>query len=189
MKKITLPDILDIYYADGDSGCIYVIKGGKRNLLRSHIERGGKQPRVSLRDVNGGIKKYSLGYLILGAYEGFKDKKLYEYRFRNDNPADTRLKNLGWVEKFGFIDALNDDEYRLFREKIEVISKEACVAFSRYMNYRLKTNNNLAGYSAKGRKRFFEKLMSVDIQQIKNINDAVNLSFINLKETTSNENN
>lgn len=183
MKKIILPDIQDIYYADGDSGMIKMRKGGKYVELTSYVEEVRKEPRVSLKKKDGTWRKLARGYLIIGAYEGFKDKKLFVYRFRNEDPADTRIKNMEWVERFGFIDSLSADEYRLFREKIDRISLESCIEFSRYFDKRLKRENGLAGYSPRARKKFFERLLSVNVQRIKDIEDAVSLSFVNIDKT------
>lgn|SRR3990167_4228176 len=183
MKKINLPNILDIYWADGERGEIFVLRAGKYVKLNSYYEEGRREPRVSLKSLKGKSKKFARGYLVIGAYEGFKDKKLFMYKFKNSDMADTRICNMEWVERYGFIDALRDNEYSLFREKIDRISMEACIAFSKYVDYRLKTVDNLAGYSDKRRKQFFERLMRVNVNEIKSIKDAVDLSFVNLKKS------
>jgi len=164
-------------------------KGGNYVKLSSYVEEVRKEPRVSLKKKDGTWRKLARGYLIIGAYEGFKDKKLFMYRFKNGNTADTRVENMEWVERFGFIDSLSADEYRLFREKIDRISQEACIEFSRYVDFRLKKDNNLTNYSPKARKEFFERLMSVNIQKIKSIDEAVSLSFISVNKTEINKNN
>lgn len=181
LKKIPLPDILD-YYADGSAGKIFSKKGSRFIEKIAFIDKGKIEQRVTLFRTDGSSKHYRVAYLVLGTFEGFRDMKLFEYRFKNGNPKDTTIDNLEWVEKFGFAGALTDVEWQMYAAKLDEIRQEAWRNFNEYIDRRIK-KKKIFERGGKARDKFFKRLFAVGMRKVKVIEDAGQINFIGKNDT------